>query len=54
MFKPKPARLNKCNAHEVLEQQLTISVKQVLLIFLLVLIFGIFCFLTKGPTYGYL
>ena len=50
----KPARLGKCNAHEVLEQELTISVKTVLLIFLLILIFFAFCFMMQPQTYGFL
>ena len=50
----KPARLRKCNSHEVLEKQLTISVKELLLIFFLVIIFGVFCFIAQGPTYGFL
>ena len=50
----KPARLHKCNANEVLEQQLTITGKQVIIIFLLCVIFGIICFISKGPTYGVL
>jgi len=50
----KPARLGKCNAHEVLEKQLTITAKEILIIFIFVLIFGILCFLSKGPTMGYL
>ena len=49
-----PARLGKCNAHEVLEEQLAISSKELLIIFLFVVIFGVLCFLCKGPTMGYL
>jgi len=50
----KPARLRKCNSHEVLEKQLTISVKELLLIFFLVLLFGVFVFMTVPQTYGFL
>ena len=49
-----PARLGKCDAHTVLEKQLSISVKQLLLIFLFVIIFGIFCFISVPQTYGFL
>lgn len=54
MNKKQPARLGKCDAAQVLEQQLTITGKQVIIIFVLCVIFGIICFISKGPTYGVL
>ena len=54
MYKRKPASLHKCNAHETLEKQLSISAKELIIIFILVLIFGLFCFFSQGPTMGYL
>lgn len=53
-MKNKPARLKPCNSHEVLETQLTITVKQLLFIVFLVTVFVAFCFIAQGPTYGYL
>ena len=50
----RPARLGKCDAAQVLEQQMTITGKQVIIIFLLCIAFGMICFLSKGPTYGIL
>lgn len=50
----KPVKLQKCNAAQVLEQQLTITGKQLIIIFVLCVIFGIICFISKGPTYGVL
>ena len=50
----RPARLGKCDAAQVLEQQLTITGKEVMIIFLLCVIFGLICFVSKGPTYGML
>ena len=50
----KPARLRKCNAHSVLEEQLTISVKQLLAVVLICILFFIIALTIKGPTMGYL
>lgn len=50
----RPARLGKCDAALTLEQQLTITGKQVIIIFVLCVIFGVICVLSKGPTYGVL
>ena len=50
----KPARLGKCNSHEVMEKQLSISVLQLVFLTFLVVIFIALCFLIKGPTYGVL
>lgn len=50
----KPARLAKCNSHEVLEDQLSISVLQLVFIVFLVICFIALCFIIKGPTYGVL
>lgn len=48
------ARLHKCNTHETLENQLSISVLQLVFITFLVICFIALCFLIKGPTYGVL
>ena len=50
----KPARLHKCNAHETLDNQLSISVLQLVFITFLVILFMALCFIIKGPTYGVL
>jgi len=50
----KPAKLGKCNAHLVLEEQLTISVKQLLAVALICILFFIIALTIKGPTYGML
>ena len=50
----KPARLGKCNAHEVLEQQLTISAKTLWVLAFVSILFFVLCFICKGPTYGIL
>ncbi len=50
----KPARLGKCNSHEVLEQQLTISVLQLVFIVLLVFLFFMVSILFIPQTFGYL
>ena len=51
---PKPARLGKCNSHEVLEQQLTISVLQLVFITFLVVLFFVLSLLLIPQTYGFL
>ena len=50
----KPARLGKCNSHEVLEQQLTISVLQLVFITALVLLFIVLSILLIPNTLGFL
>ena len=50
----KPARLGKCNSHEVMRQQLEIRVQTLLLIAIFVMVFIAFCSIIKGPTYGVL
>lgn len=48
----KPVRLNK--AHEdLLERELHISVKTLLIIILLVILFFAFCFMMQPVTYGF-
>ena len=51
---PKPARLGKCNANEILEQQLTISVMQLVFITFLVVLFFVFFLLLIPQTFGFL
>ena len=50
----KPARLGKCNANEVLEQQLTISVLQLVFITFLVVLFFVLSLLLIPKTWGFL
>lgn len=50
----KPKSLHKCNAHEVMEEQLTISVKQLLAVVFICILFFIMALTIKGPTYGIL
>ena len=50
----KPARLGKCNSHEVLEDQLSISVLQLVFITALVLLFFILSILLIPQTFGFL
>ena len=50
----KPARLGKCNANEVLEQQLTISVMQLVFITFLVVLFFVLSLLLIPQTFGFL
>ena len=54
MTAKKPARLGKCNSHEVLERQLTISVKELMFIVFLVILFVVFAFMAVPQTYGFL
>ena len=51
---PKPARLGKCNANEILEQQLTISVMQLVFITFLVVLFFVLSLLLIPQTFGFL
>ena len=50
----KPARLGKCNAHEVMEQQLTISVMELVFITFLVFLFFLLSFILIPQTFGFL
>lgn len=50
----KPARLNKAHEEGSLEQELTISVKQLLIIFIISILFVVFCFIMQPQTFGYL
>ena len=54
MNKKQPARLNKCNAHEVLEKQLTISVKEVVFALIFCIIFVSIIMLMTPQSYGFL
>lgn len=53
-MRKNPARLGKCNANEVLEQQFTISVMQLVFIIFLVFLFFIISLLVIPETYGFL
>ena len=53
MTKKEPARLGKCNAHEILEAQMTITGKQVILITIFLIIFLVFAFISVPQTYGF-
>ena len=50
----KPARLGKCNAHEVMEKQLTISVMELVFITFLVFLFFLLSFILIPQTFGFL
>ena len=51
----KPARLNrKACSEDLLEKELKISVKALLFILILVLLFFAFCILMQPQTFGYL
>ena len=50
----KPARLGKCNSHEVMEEQLSISVLQLVFITFLVTLFFILSILLIPQTFGFL
>ena len=54
MNKKQPARLNRCNAHEVLEKQLTISVKEIIFTLIFCIIFVGVIILMTPQTYGFL
>ena len=54
MNKKQPARLQKCNAHEVLEKQLTISVKEIIFALIFCIIFVGVMMLMTPQTYGFL
>lgn len=50
----KPARLNRQCTEDVLDKELKISVKALLFILILVLLFFAFCILMQPQTFGYL
>ena len=50
----KPKTLHKCNAHEVMEEQLTISVMQLVFITFLVVLFFVLSLLLIPQTFGFL
>ena len=50
----KPKTLHKCNSHEVLEEQLTISVLQLVFITFLVVLFFVLSLLLIPQTFGFL
>lgn len=50
----KPKTLHKCNAHEVMEEQLSISVMQLVFITFLVFLFFLISFLVIPQTFGFL
>lgn len=54
MASKKPARLGKCDAHTVLEKQLSISVKELIFIVVLTVMFVVFAFMAVPQTYGFL
>ena len=54
MNKKQPVRLQKCNANEVLQKQLTISVKEIILAFIFCIIFVSIIMLMTPQTYGFL
>ena len=49
----KPKSLHKCNAHEVMEEQLTISVMQLVFITALVILFFVLSILLIPQTFGF-
>ena len=49
----KPKTLHKCNAHEVMEEQLTISGMQLVFITFLVFLFFLIAFLVIPQTWGF-
>jgi len=53
MTKKEPARLGKCNAHEILEKQMTITGKQVILITIFLIVFLVLAFICVPQTYGF-
>lgn len=53
-MRKSPAKLHKCNAHKVMEEQLTISVKQLVFIMFLVFLFFMIIIMVKPQTYGFL
>lgn len=48
------ARLYKCNSHEVMEEQLSISVMQLVFITFLVVLFFVLSFILIPGTFGFL
>lgn len=53
MTKKEPVRLGKCNAHEILEKQMTITGKQVIAITIFLIVFLVFAFIYVPQTYGF-
>ena len=53
-MRKNPARLTKCNAHNVMKEQFTISVMQLVFIIFLVFLFFIISLLVIPETYGFL
>ncbi len=53
-MKKSPARLHRCNAPNVMEEQLTISVKELALIIFFVFLFFMIIIVVKPQTYGFL
>lgn len=49
----KPKSLHKCNAHEVMEEQLSISVMQLVFITALVILFFVLSILLIPQTFGF-
>lgn len=54
MKRNEPAKLYKCNADDVLEQQLSISGRLLFILALLVILFFIFCLICYPQTYGFI
>lgn len=50
----QPKRLGKCDAHNVLEKQLSITVKELAILFFIVLLFFIASFVMIPQTFGFL
>lgn len=50
----QPRRLGKCNSHEVLEKQLSITVKELIIVFMIVLLFFMTAILMIPQTFGFL
>ena len=50
----KPARLGKCNSNEILEKQLSISVKELLIVFIICVLFVSVIMVMTPQTYGFL
>lgn len=53
-MRKNPARLNRCNAHSILEEQLSISFIELLVIIFFVFLFFIISMLVIPQTYGFL
>ena len=50
----QPKRLSKCNSHEVLEKQLSITVKELIIVFMIVLLFFTVSLIMIPQTFGFL